>query len=349
VEASDACSSARLGAVTRTALAPAAPFGGVFGAVVDPDDDLLLVLAIPAPGDGTPAAISAADLGTRQARNLTIGGDSRVDLGEPSTASITWDPINHRAIVLGGADDEEPNAPPDTSQVYSIRVQGTEAILSLLPDFPDGPTNAGNLAAVIDSSHARLLAVAAKLGTPGATATYALDLSGTDSWSLLDTDDQAALQSLEIVGLTYDPGGQRVLGIATSLYSSDAPPTSSLWALSLDSPSGWTPLSGSFPPPISTWISWPGAPDFVWDDTACGFVASVSSATCLYDVWRMNVGAADFTFEPLGVAIQPDIRYGRGTGLLDAKRQNVVFFGGDDCQYNQSFPATSIDFVPLLH
>ena len=149
-------------------------------------------------------------------------------------------------------------------------------------------------------------------------------------------------------GLTYDPNAGRVLGVATTLYSPNTTPTSSLWALPIDSPSRWTQLSGSFPPPVAGWVTWPSAPGFVWDDAACGFVVSVSSATCLYEVWRMDVGALDFTFAPLGVAIQPNIRYGRGSGVLDARRQNVVFLGGNDCEYDQDFPATSIDFVPLL-
>jgi hypothetical protein len=342
----DACGGEHLGTVARTPLGANNRLGGVFAKILDPDDDLLLVLAIPNPGAGTPADMTAIALATGDVTRLTIAGDSRVNVG--TAASAVWDGANHRAVVLGGPWEDAQGLPTQTKQVYAIRVEGTQAVLSLLPDFPGGPTAPTDLALAIDPARSRLVAVADKEGVASDTKTYALDLSpGRESWSLLDDDNQSAVQNVVFGALTYDPAARRVIGRGATLFDSKAPTTHSLWALSLDAPSGWTRLTGTIPPPVEDAFGPVAWAPVASEGEACGFLFATTGSFCVYDVWRLDVVASSFVISPVGVAVQPQERYGRGFGVLDPRRMNFVFAGGSDCEMAE-FETTTTDFLPVL-
>jgi len=297
--AAPACSStatSAVGAPTRFASAAQIPYGG---AVLDPDDDLLLVVGGLSSSGEAAQAVSAVRLGTGESLPLARAGDARVDLG-PSLRAV-WDPTSHRVLALGGSLwNVVPNPPDDTSQVFALTVSGSSAELALLPNFPDGETADVPLA-------------------------------------------QPALAGVQFVSLTYDATRRRMIALGTDFSSDDA----SVWALSLDAPSGWTKLDGTLPLALYDYSSILSVGfSLAWDDALCGFVTAVTDGYCVYQAWRLDFGDATFTATALGVADQPMIRYGRGDARFDAARGNFVFPSGFDCE-EHDFPAASVDFLPL--
>ena len=344
--ADEACGETHLGEVARVPVANHGVVGEVLGQVLDPDQDALVVLAFTDLGGG-PTSLTAVDLATGALTPLANGGDGRVVLG--TSASPVWDPKNHRVVVLGGSNDLEGTGGVDTSQVYAFRVQGAQAILSLLPDFPGSTTTDVPLPAVVDPASERLYVVQDKASTPGPVKTYALDLTeGHEAWSLVSSDAQSSLANVQMAALVLDAPNRRLLGLGGTFLSTTAPVSSGLWVLSLDHPSGWTALAGNVPPSVAEYTLGlargltltPGA-------DGCGYVTAFTDDACLYEAWRVDVGTGTFAMTSLGVAIQPPQRASRGPSLLDDKRQNFVFAGGAEC-IDTSTLSDSTDFVPLV-
>jgi hypothetical protein len=304
--------------------------------VIDPDDDLLLVFGgLDASGEA-PKIVSGVKLGTGEPVALSRTGDSNVALG-PGGRAI-WDPINHRAIVVGDSlSFFDPSAPPDLSQVFSARVSGANVELHELPKFPDGETGDVALPAAIDPIARRLLVLPEKpSNVPGPLKVWALDLDH-DSWSLFSTDDGEAVQDVLIASITYDATSRRLLGVGNG----------EMWALSLDAPNAWFRIQGTFPPALAAYSSiLGGGMAFVWDDTLCAWVVAFTDGTCLYQVWRADVGATSFAMTSLGLAVQATPRYARGMGMLDARRRNFVFGGAFDCDQHD-YVSASTDFLPV--
>jgi len=331
----DACTSVKVGGVARTPAIQQATFSS---GAIDPDDDLLLVVG-GLSGDGVWAeSISAVRLGTGESFPLTRAGDSSVTLG-PSTR-VTWDSTYHRAIVLGGGRGLiDPNA--DDKQVFAMRLEGTSALLSRLPDFPGGTTSDVPLASAIDPVMSRLIVIPEKGSQAGPVETWALSLApGGEQWSLLGSDAQPALQSVQMTSVSYDGARHRILGLGAG----------AMWSLSLDATSaGWTNIPGALPPVLTQYASGPLSSGLVlaWDGDACAFTAAVTDGSCNYEVWRLDVGDT-FTATPLGIAAQPTTRYGRGAGAFDARRRNFVFGSAFDCELGHDYVAASTDFLPVL-
>ncbi len=215
-------------------------------AVIDPNDDVLVVLGGTSSSGVYAKAISTVSLATGETQTLSRSGDSRVDLGPNGRA--LWDAVHDRGIVLGlGLSPWESNPPRDDKrQVFAVRLQGNSAHLALLPDFPEGQTSDIALAAAIDPVTDRLYAIPGKGSVPGPVHTWALRLApGQESWSMFDNDSQAALQKVQLLSLSLDPVGRRLLAVGSEIYPGKQ---RSLWALSLDAPSGWTRIPGTFPP-----------------------------------------------------------------------------------------------------
>jgi hypothetical protein len=314
-------------------------------AVIDPNDDVLVVLGGTSSSGVYAKAISTVSLATGETQTLSRSGDSRVDLGPNGRA--LWDAVHDRGIVLGlGLSPWESNPPRDDKrQVFAVRLQGNSAHLALLPDFPEGQTSDIALAAAIDPVTDRLYAIPGKGSVPGPVHTWALRLApGQESWSMFDNDSQAALQKVQLLSLSLDPVGRRLLAVGSEIYPGKQ---RSLWALSLDAPSGWTRIPGTFPPDLSSSAhTLGGGFPLSWDPEQCAFITAVTGNACLYDVWRLDIGSA-FVATPLGVAVQPAVRYGRGAAAFDAHRRNFVFAGGYDCNQHD-YPSHSTDFVALV-
>lgn len=337
-----ACEAGTLtvGSPVRKAAAAQAPLGG---SVLDPDDDLLIVIGGLSSSGVAAQSISAVRLGTAEAITLARTGDSRVDLG-PALRAV-WDPTSHRVLALGGSLwNQVPNPPDDTKQVFALSVSGQSADLALLPEFPDGETADVPLAAAVDPAGARLLAMPEKGSVAGPTKTWAMSTSpGGETWSLLDTDDDPAILSVQFSSLSYDPQRRRMIALGTTFDTNVA----SLWALSLDAPAGWSQLAGTLPPGLAhyAFILSTGFP-LVWDDAACGFLAAVTDGYCGYQVWKLDLGDDAFTASPVGTAAQSLTRYSRGAGWLDLARGNFVFPSGFDCE-EHDYVAGSVEFLPV--
>jgi hypothetical protein len=322
---------AHAGAIAR---APASP-QITRGTVVDPDDDLLLV-AGGLSADGVWAMdMSAISLATGASTPLTLTGDTQISLGPNEVAA--WDAANHRAIVLGGGFFEIPSS--DASQVFAVRVSGSAAQISKLPDFPGGTTGDLPLAATYDPVAGRLLAIPESANNTHGVQTYALDLTeGSERWLLLNTDPQPALTNFEFYTAGYDPGRRRMLAVGYDFPS--GPP--SMWALSLDAPSGWTAVPGAIPPEVAATFF-----PIVWDPLMCAFLTAVAGPTCLYEAWKIDVGES-FTFSSLGIATQPTPRFARVAAGFDAARHNFVFGSAFDCFGDHEAPASSTDFFSVI-
>lgn len=331
----DACATVSAGTVARTPAIQQSTFGG---GALDPDDDLLLIVG-GLSGSGVWAeSISAVHLGSGESVALTRAGDSRVTLGPSSR--VLWDTTYHRAIVLGGGRGlVDPQS--DDAQVFAFRVEGTSAVLTLLPDFPSGPTSDIPLAAAIDPIGARLIVTQEKGSLPGSVQTWAMSLApGGEQWSLLGSDPQPALDTVQLLSMTYDASRRRMLAFGGG----------AMWALSLEAPAaGWTAVPGTLPPALLGYAAAPlgaGLP-LAWDGDACAFVTAATDDSCNYEVWRFDVGDS-FTASPIGVAAQPSTRYGRGVGAFDAHRRNFVFGSAFDCDLGHDYVAASTDFLPVL-
>lgn len=305
--------------------------------VIDPDDDWLLIVGGQGGTDEPAKSIAAVRLSTGEPVAIARGGDANVALG--LGGRVVWDAANHRAIVLGNAlSFWDPSAPPDLSQVFSIKMQGTTAMLTALPKFPDGETGDIPLAAAIDTHAQRLLVLPEKGGAVGPIKTWSLDLS-SDSWSLLSTDSQDALSNLQFVSATYDAPSNRLLAVGQGGV---------MWALPLDAPNAWTQIQGTFPAALVGYTNvLGGGASLAWDDDLCAYVVAFTDGYCVYQVWRADVGATTFTMTALGGAPQPQPRYGRGMGAFDTHRKNFVFGGAFDCEYEHDYIADSTDFLPV--
>lgn len=304
--------------------------------VIDPDDDLLLVFGgLVASGEAA-KIVSGVRLGTGEPVALARTGDSSVALG-PGGRAI-WDPINHRVIVLGDSlSFFDPQAPPDLSQVFSAKVSGSNVELHELPKFPEGETGDVALPAAIDPIARRLLVMPEKpSNVPGPLEVWSLDLD-SDSWSLFSSDDGEAVQELVFASLTYDAASRRLLGVGKG----------EMWALSLDTPTAWARVQGTFPPALAEYSSvLGGGVGFVWNDTLCAYVVAFTDGTCLYQAWRADIGATSFTMTSLGLGVQTTPRYARGMGAFDGRRRNFVFGGAFDCD-EHDFVSASTDFLPV--
>ena len=343
IDAGDACGATHLGAVARTPTPPATSLGTVVGQAIDLDHDALVILVL---ADDSTVQWASVDLATGSVTPLTTGGDSNVIVG--ACASAAWDGANHRIVVLGGESPVNGN-PVDPSQVYALRVQGTVAQLSLLPDFPGSTTTDLAIPAVVDPARGALYAVQDKGSTAGPVTTYALDLTeGAESWSMVSNDAQPALASVQMATLMLDAPNARIIGLGATFLETMTPGAPEVWALPLAQSGAWTELKGDMPFSVGEYLAdLSRGLVFAPDDEGCGYVTAFSDDGCLYEAWRMELGGASFTMSSLGVAVQPNQRAARGPSLLDTRRQNFVFAAGFECE-NSSIDSDSTDFVPLL-
>ncbi len=318
--------------------------GQVGSSVIDPFDDVYLVLGGLDGAMNYAQSISSIDLGTGTSQTLAISG-AAPSLG--FTLRPVWEPAHARTIVLGGGvyGYDSMDMVDDTKQVFAVTLVNGGATTALLPNFPEGTTNDIPLPAAADGS-GRVFAIADKGSQAGSTDTWVLDATpGRESWSLFDSDKSAAVAGFELVSMTYDAAGRRLLGVGNPIEQFDKP---AMWALSLDAPSGWVAVPGSFPASLYGYLGVLGRGlPLTWDDTLCAFVVGAMSESCEYQFWRFDI-ASSFTATPLGVAAQPPVRYGRGAAGYDARRQNFVFGSAYDCDYEQDYIALSTDFVPVL-
>jgi hypothetical protein len=339
-DATTSCESdAGIGLVKRLPAVGQAASG-----VIDPFDDVDLVIGGLNEDMNWAQSISSIDLGTGNSQALPVSGAS-VSIG--AILRPVWEPAHARTIVLGGGvygyDSMDMN--DDSKQVFAVTLVNGGASTSLLPSFPEGTTNDIPLPAAADGS-GRIFAIADKGSQTGPIDTWVLDATpGHESWSLFFADAGAPIASIELVSLTYDAAGRRLIGLGNPIEQYDQP---SMWALSLDAPSGWVAIAGTVPASLYGYLGvLGGGLPLTWDDTLCAFVVGAMSESCEYQFWRFDIGGS-FTATALGVAAQPAIRYGRGVAGYDARRRNFVFGSAYDCDYEQDYIALSTDFVPVL-
>lgn len=318
--------------------------GQVGSSVIDPFDDVYLVIGGLNEDMNYAQSISDVDLGTGQSQTLPLTGDA-VSVGV--ILRPVWEPAYARTIVLGGGvyGYDSMDMVNDSAQVFAVTIENGGATTTLLPDFPEGATNDISLPAAADGS-GRLFAIADKGSQTGPVDTWVLDATpGHESWSLFYADPSAAVAGLELVTMTYDAIGRRLIGLGDPIGQYDQP---SMWALSVDAPSGWVAIPGTVPASLYGYLGvlGGGAP-LTWDQTLCAFVVGAMSESCEYQFWRFDIGDS-FTATALGVAAQPPIRYGRGVAGYDVHRRNFVFGSAFDCDYEQDYIALSTDFVPVL-
>lgn len=318
--------------------------GQVASSVIDPFDDVYLVIGGMNGDMNLAQSIPSIDLGTGASQALPMSGDT-VSLG--AILRPVWEPAHDRTIVLGGGvyGYDSMDMVNDTAQVFAVTLVNGGATTALLPNFPEGTTNDIPLPVAADGS-GRVFAIADKGSQAGPIDTWVLDATpGRESWSLFDADKSAAVANIELVGMTYDAAGRRLIGLGNPIEQFDQP---SMWALSLDAPSGWVGIAGTVPASLFGYLGvLGGGLPLTWDETLCAFVVGALSTSCEYQFWRFDIGSS-FTAAPLGVAAQPAVRYGRGVAGYDARRHNFVFGSAFDCDYEQDYIALSTDFVPVL-
>jgi hypothetical protein len=174
----------------------------------------------------------------------------------------------------------------------------------------------------------------------GSLSTYALDLTpGAVRWALVNMDS-GEVAGFELFSAGIDPVARRLVAVG---YPNPVtgPASYSLWTLSLDAPSGWQQIPGTFPPSVVRSYF-----PFVYDPASCAFVTALTGTECLYELWRIDIADA-FSFTSLGVVTQPTPRFLRGVAAFDAVRRNFVFGSAFDCFQDHEAPAGSLDFVTL--
>lgn len=331
---------AGVGNVTRIQTLGQAGYG-----VIDPVDDVYLEVGGLDAEQNYAASVTSIGLADGASHLVSLSG-AAVSLG-PVLRPV-WEPTYARTIVLGGGiyGFDSQMTVDDSHQVFALTLSGTAGTVALLPNFPEGQTNDIPLPAIADPVSARLYAVADKGSTPGPIQTYALGVTpGRESWSLFFSDASADVTNIEIVGLFLDPVGHRLIGTATTLGDNGL---ATLWALSIDSPSGWTQIQGTFPASLAGYTAILGGGALLtYDDTLCSFVVGATTDSCEYQFWGFDIGTS-FTATALGVTAQPPTRYGRGLAGYDVRRKNFVFGQAYDCDYEQDYLALSTDFVPVI-
>jgi hypothetical protein len=305
------------------------------GEVIDPDDDLLLVIGGLSASGVFAEWIDAVALSTGVVTRLTVVGDAA--LGPDSRA--VWDTANHRAVVVGGV-IETSIKHTNPKQVFAIEVRSGQAHVSLLPDFPGKRT--GIMGIAYDPAAPRLLVADYALSGESQASTYALDLTkGKERWSVLAPQPSEMVVIAGTMSGAYDRLRRRMI-VVTGVTK--PPALHRVWALALDPLGSWTPLAG-LPDDLAA-VNFP----LLWDERACAFVAVVSaSGTCAYHGWRLVPGDT-IVATPLGVLPQTSPRSARYAAGYDTVRQRVVFGAGFSCDSVGTLPnESSIDFVSLAH
>lgn len=296
--------------------------------VLDPNNRRALIIGGLSSSGVYANRISVLDIDTLEHRELNVTGDS-VKL--PALTVPVWDAENSRAIVLGGT-----VVVTDLAQVFAVSIQGENAVVQRLPDYPPGPVH--RVAAAYDPVGKRLITTAS-IDFDDATqlayrATFALDLTpGNEGWSELLPGEVGPpqVQLGETREMIYDPS--RDLMILAG--SGEKANPGRVWVLDLQNPTQWQGLSGALPQQSLF------TPSFVWDEPSCSMLYLTRSDTfCRADMWHVKTPKAALEATSLGTAAFGPGGPAYGSLLRDAERDRLLIFGGTQCDGAQNFSNT---------
>jgi hypothetical protein len=155
-----------------------------------------------------------------------------------------YDATRHRLLVIGGSDGG-----------YAARLDLWALTLATMrwehvPTAGSPPPNLYGTAGIYDAARDRVVVFGVMTGPYSASnATWALDLSGTPTWSMLAPSGAPPPPRVEC-SVVYDAAGARMIvyGGSTTPFGGSA--LGDVWALSLEAPVQWTELSpsGAAPP-----------------------------------------------------------------------------------------------------
>ena len=234
--------------------------------------------------------------------------------GTPPSArylhSAIYDPVRGRMLIFGGYDGQYLN------DLWELQLSGTPMWIQLSPAGTPPSARAGH-SAIYDPVRDRMLVFGG--GSDSSGYVWALDLSGTPTWSLIAPAGTAPSPRSGQVAI-YDPGGDRMLVFGGSSGGS----LNDLWELSLGGTPTWTQLvPASWNPPAPRY-NHSGFYDPLRDRMVI-FGGSVDAYTVLGDAWAFDLaGSQGWSQLSSGHS-----RTGHSS-IYDAGRDRMVIFAGAD-------------------
>ena len=254
---------------------------------------------------------------------------TRLDIADPlpmarAAHAAIYDPVRDRMVVFGDTYSDS------AGSVWALSLSGSLA-WSKIALSGTGPGYRSGVRGIYDPTHDRMIVFGGYSAAADSLMNdvWALSLAGTPAWSRLIPDGSPPTRR-ELVALTYDPIGQRmiVFGGYQDLRPDGPPaPCRDVWALSLTDTLTWTRLLpvGDVPPALYNCAS---AYDpvrgrmLVYGGTGSSFYYSPHPET-----WALQLGDS-----PAWMLLVPpgDLPPGRAgaCAVYDSTRDRLVVFGG---------------------
>jgi len=218
-----------------------------------------------------------------------------------------YDAANDRMVMFGGID----GASAARNDAWALSLGATPAWTQFAP-IGAPPSARFGAGALYDRPRQRLVLFAGGTGAPNQNDVWTLSLGATPAWTPLSP--AGAPQGRQFHSVSYDPIGDRLLAFG----GSSGPILSDTWALSLDSPTAWIPLSGTRRMGHSG----------VYDSARGRMVVfGGDNGTELNDVWDLSLGDIP-TWERLAPNGTPPPGRALHGAVYEPDRDRMVLFGG---------------------
>jgi hypothetical protein len=259
---------------------------------------------------------------------LTNGAESRwthiTPLGTPPPTRgghvAIYDPVRDRMLIWGGK--KVLSSAPRMDDLWELKLSGTPE----WAEIPQGvrPEARWGARAIYDPVRDRMVLFGGADTTVGGYLgdTWALDLSGAPTWSLLSPGGGPTPRRNH--GAAYDPAGDRmiVFGGHDGAFRND------LWAMDLSGPGVWDPLAAVGTPPTPC-----EAPSLVYDPAGTrlllmgGMENNVAPPVLSDDLWELRLSGPPEWAQLSPGGPLPAGRYSHATVLDPADGTMVVFAG----------------------
>ena len=258
-----------------------------------------------------------AGTGVNEVWALTLAGTPAwtklVPAGSPpvarSAGAAIYDANTDRLVIFGGLD----NASLAKNDVWALTLAGTPTWTQLAPSGV-APSARYGPGALYDRPRQRMIVFAGGTGAPNQNDAFALSLGASPAWTAFTPVNPP--QGRQFHTVSYDPIGDRLLAFG----GSSGPILSDTWALPLDAPTMWVPLSGTRRKGHSALY-----------DSARGrmVVFGGQNATTLNDVWELSLGTMP-TWEKLAPTGTPPTPRALHGAIYEPQRDRLLIFGGRD-------------------
>jgi hypothetical protein len=246
-------------------------------------------------------ALALAGATTWTKLNPAAGGP-----GNRYAHAAVYDAANDRLVVFGGID----GAGAAKNDAWALSLGATPA-WTLIAATGTPPSTRFGAGALYDRARQRMVLFGGGTGVPNQNDTWTLSLGLTPAWTKLVPTGPP--QGRQFHTVSYDPIGDRLLAFG----GSSGPILSDTWALALDAPVAWVPLSGTRRKGHSG----------VFDSARSRMVVfGGENGVTLNDAWELSLGVLP-TWSRLAPTGTTPTRTLHGA-IYETRRDRMIVFGG---------------------